>query len=517
MDEENVSVRLSANSDLFRTDLEQLGAVFFPGMDLEVTAPGAGGCLHLQAQPAEPAARPSRFDLTVTAVTPDGRRLTESGRVACDPAASPRAYEHQLRRPARALLLEVLARWTGFRPGWGTLTGVRPTRLLHDLLDQGLELDAARQRLLADYRLLPAKADLLTEIAALQRPYLRRDPRAVSIYVGVPYCPTICSFCSFSAYAIRDYRSQVPDFLAALRHEMTVVGEAIRELGLRVETIYFGGGTPTSPGDEAFADLLAHTAHTLLRDQRPVEYTVEAGRPETISAAKLDAMAAFGVHRISVNPQTTVQETLSHLGRIHTVAAFHMAYERVRAHRHPFVVNSDIIVGLPGEGAEEVRQTLNDMRRLAPDNLTVHTLAIKRGSRLHYEGEGPAALSRLEPAAAEQMIAEAAAAARAMGQRPYYLYRQKYQVGSMENVGYSLPGKESIYNIQIMEERQTVIGLGAGATSKWFHPRGWLLQAPDNPKEPGAYMLRAGELAREKVRQLHLIYGERAPVPAGAE
>jgi len=259
--------------------------------------------------------------------------------------------------------------------------------------------------------------------------------------------------------------------------------------------------------------MLRRAEETILKGQSPEEYTVEGGRPETFNRAKLDIMAAHGVTRVSVNPQTTVQATLMHLGRIHTVEKFYRAYELVRSHPHPFVVNTDVIIGLPGEGPDEVAYTLADMRRLAPDNLTVHTLAIKRGSRLHQsEDEAARALRALTQAEAESLVREAAATARSMGQRPYYLYRQKFMVGSLENVGYSLPGKESIYNIQTMEERQTIIGLGGGATSKWYKPlggrKGWLLKAPENPTDPKHYIERAVSLAERKVAHLRLLYGE---------
>ena len=276
-----------------------------------------------------------------------------------------------------------------------------------------------------------------------------------------------------------------------------------------METIYLGGGTPTSPKDDDFAWMLTKIGDTVLKGQAPVEYTVEAGRPETFTRHKLDAMAAHGVTRLSVNPQTTVQATLLRLGRIHTVEKFYRAFDLVRQHAHPFIVNSDVIIGLPGEGPAEVHHTLADMQRLAPDNLTVHTLAIKRGSKLHAQEDAAAeALRRLTPAEAEQMVAEGYNTALAMGQHPYYLYRQKLMVGSLENVGYSLPGKESVYNIVMMEERQTIIGLGGGATSKYYHPAGVLMKAPANPKDPGLYIERVEDLAHQRAAHLRLLFGE---------
>jgi oxygen-independent coproporphyrinogen-3 oxidase len=453
------------------------------------------------------------WHVAVRARGPQAEKAAE-GTLHREPLESPRTFEHRLRRLMQGLLVDVLSDLRGFHPGWGILTGVRPTKLVHQMLDQGVP--DPKERLMHEYRVTEEKASLVTGVAKLQRPYLNQDPRAISIYVGIPFCPSICSFCSFSIYPILEHKGQVPAFLEALGREMEIVGEAIRELGLRVETIYFGGGTPTSPKDEDFAWMLQKCADTILKGQQPVEYTVEAGRPETFTRAKLDAMAYHGVNRVSVNPQTTVQATLMHLGRIHTVEKFYRAYDLVRQHAHPFIINCDTIIGLPGEGPDEVTHTLNDMKRLAPDNLTVHTLAIKRGSRLHREGAAAMeALRAMTPQEAEALVRQAADTAREMGQHPYYLYRQKFMVGSLENVGYCTPGKESLYNIQMMEERQTIIGLGGGATCKWYKPlgdyRGWLLRAPDNPNEPGAYISRAEELAQQKVAELRLLY-DPAPV-----
>jgi oxygen-independent coproporphyrinogen-3 oxidase len=496
------AIILRGNTGLFATDLRQLGHVFFPGEEITVITPAAineepgaptdavdvvdavadtdaAGAEWLIACEALPQDDGYCWHVAVRARGPQAEKAAE-GKLHREPLESPRTFEHRLRRLMQGLLVDVLSDLRGFHPGWGILTGVRPTKLVHQMLDQGVA--DAKERLMHEYRVTEEKAGLVTGVAKLQRPYLNQDPRAISIYVGIPFCPSICSFCSFSIYPILEHKGQVPAFLEALGREMEIVGEAIRELGLRVETIYFGGGTPTSPKDEDFAWMLQKCADTILKGQQPVEYTVEAGRPETFTRAKLDAMAYHGVNRVSVNPQTTVQATLMHLGRIHTVEKFYRAYDLVRQHAHPFIINCDTIIGLPGEGPDEVTHTLNDMQRLAPDNLTVHTLAIKRGSRLHREGAAAMeALRAMTPQEAEALV------------------RQD-----------CTPGKESLYNIQMMEERQTIIGLGGGATCKWYKPlgdyRGWLLRAPDNPNEPGAYISRAEELAQQKVAELRLLY-----------
>ncbi len=504
-------IQFRGNSPLFAKDMRQLGHVFFPGEEFTVIVPpdeAPAGAAWLTEVFATPLGDEWEWEVRVASRGPGGAREA-SGRVHRSADDSPRRFEHRLRHFAQGLVIDVLGELRGFKPPWGFLTGVRPTKLVHQMLDQGVA--DPYERLVREYRFSPDKAGLVTGIARLQRPFLNQDPRAISLYIGIPFCPSICSFCSFSIYPMMEHKEKVPTFLEALGREMEIIGETIRDLGLRVQSIYFGGGTPTSPKDEDFAWMLQKCADTLLKDQQPEEYTVEGGRPETINRYKLDVMARHGVNRISVNPQTTVQATLMHLGRIHTVEKFYRAYDLVRNHPHPFVVNCDTIIGLPGEGPDEVAHTLRDMKRLAPDNLTVHTLAIKRGSRLHAQEEAASeALRALTPTEAEAMVQAAAETAREMGQHPYYLYRQKFMVGSLENVGYSLPGKESIYNIQMMEERQTVIGLGAGATSKWYKPlggyRGWLLKAPDHANEPLAYALRAEEIAAKNVEALRLIY-----------
>lgn len=514
-------ILLRGNSPLFATDLRQMGYLFFPGEEIgvavppDLSAPGATDPLWLIEAEALPLLESAQWQVRVTARGPAGSRQAQE-RLAVTGLESPRTLEHKIRRQAISLLVDIMADLRGFQPGWGHLTGVRPTKLIHQLLDAGVADPAAA--LMREFRVTPQKARLVERIARLQRPFLHRDPRAISVYVGIPFCPSICSFCSFSIYPILEHKAEVPLFLEALGREMAIVGQAITDLGLRVESIYFGGGTPTSPRDEDFIWMLQRTAETLLKGQEPAEYTMEGGRPETFTRAKLDAMAHHGVSRVSVNPQTTVQATLMHLGRIHTVEKFYRAYDLVRQHPYPFIVNCDTIIGLPGEGPEEVTHTLEDMRRLAPDNLTVHTLAIKRGSRLHREEAAAAgALRALGPAEAEALVAQAASTAAAMGQHPYYLYRQKFMVGSLENVGYSLPGKESLYNIQMMEERQSVVGLGGGATSKWYKPlggnRGWLLKGPENANEPGAYIARVEEMAQRKADALRLIFGQEAPAP----
>lgn len=510
------------NSPIFSADLRHLGAVFFPGETVRVAVPSPGeeGCAVplSRSAPAEgegwlvdvealPTGDGTCWTVRVAVRGPSGARRAEEELTT--PAGSPRQFEHGLRNLAKGLLVDLLSELRSFRPGWGFLTGVRPTKLVHQMLDRGEPDPAAR--LQREYRFTPEKARLITEVALRQRPFLNQDPRAVSIYVGIPFCPTICSFCSFSIYPILEHKNDLPDYLQALGRQMEIIGDGIREMGLRVQSIYFGGGTPTSPKDQDFAWMLQKCADTLLKGQSPAEYTIEGGRPETFNRYKLDVMAAHGVTRVSVNPQTTVQATLMHLGRIHTTEKFYRAYDLVRSHPHPFIINSDIIIGLPGEGPDEVQYTLRDMARLTPENLTVHTLAIKRGSRLHQQEEAArSALKALTPGEAEALVREAEATARSMGQQPYYLYRQKFMVGSLENVGYSLPGRESIYNIQMMEERQTVLGLGSGATSKWYKDlggyRGWLLKAPEHPDDPVAYAARAEEIAMKNVAALRLLY-----------
>lgn len=390
----------------------------------------------------------------------------------------------EVKRLVRLSLLALLTRLTGRDPGpWGILRGVRPTKIVHRLLDAGLSGDEAAARLAADYAVDGAKARLAVEIAVRQRPFLPAPgSRLVSVYVGVPYCPTRCLYCSFPAHVLPADPARVAAFFAALAADVAAAAALMRRHGLAAEAVYVGGGTPTSLGEDDFTRLLGLVGEAFVGgDTR--EFTVEAGRPDCTTAAKVAAMAAAGVTRVSVNPQTMAEKTLKLIGRNHSVRDIIEMFRKIRSYGIP-VINMDVIAGLPGETAADMAATMAEIAALAPDNLTVHTLAVKRGSRLAAGEGGTAPPDAAETAA---MVAVAAEAARAMGLAPYYLYRQKYMTGNLENVGYARPGTEGVYNIQIMEERQTVIGVGPAAGTKAV-AADFSLTSCYNPKDVATYI-----------------------------
>jgi oxygen-independent coproporphyrinogen-3 oxidase len=413
------------------------------------------------------------------------------------------------RRLIRKLTLQVLEEVTGLKAGpWGILTGIRPSKVVHRRFDQGWKPAQIITELTEEYRLDSGKAELLVEVAKRQRPFLRtgmESPHLVSIYAGIPFCPSRCLYCSFPSYALTQKGNLAEPFLNALLQEIETVGIELRRAGIQVQSIYLGGGTPTALNSEQLRRLLAKLTGELpiyLRESWPQsragEFTVEAGRPDTLDHARLAVLREAGVNRLSINPQTMHDRTLRLIGRKHTAAETLTAFAAARDFGFN-CLNMDIILGLPQETASEVAKTLEIIAQLQPDNLSVHTLAIKRASQLKEEREQ---WLLPEPAEVEAMYRLSQAAAAGMGLKAYYLYRQKNILGNLENVGYARPGWENVYNIQVMEERQTIIGLGGGAGSKWLNRHDLTLTNTYNPKDPQNYLERIEEIQTKKIDRI---------------
>lgn len=366
------------------------------------------------------------------------------------------AEKRYFKRAVKLCCYELLKRAAGMRPPWGSLTGIRPTRLFYAQLQQGDTMDEAERAMRETFDLSEGKAALLREIITSQRGLIERAPNEVDVYVGIPFCTTRCAYCSFSSGEIGDGRLVEP-YLAALGHEIEAARALMDEAGLRMRALYVGGGTPTAlrPGQ------LAHLLDRLMRAfPEATEWTVEAGRPDTLSEEKLRALRDFPVGRISINPQTMNDATLQKIGRAHTAKDVRDAYALAR-HMGFDHINMDLIAALPGETPADFERTLAEIRSLAPESLTVHTLAVKRSSRLHEQNYRPT-----ETDTVQGMVERGLEAAHAMGMHAYYLYRQKYMAGNLENVGYALPGHACTYNIDIMEETTSILALGAGGISK---------------------------------------------------
>lgn len=385
-----------------------------------------------------------------------------------------------------------LCDYTGKTLPWGNLTGIRPTKLTMGMLEEGLRGEEIIAQMKETHAVSDEKARLSLDIARRERQILDRIhyEDGYSMYIGIPFCPTTCLYCSFTSYPIAAWRKRIQEYLRALFKEIDFVAERYHDKIL--DTIYIGGGTPTTLSADEL-DMLLQRVRDRFDLQQVKEFTVEAGRADSITREKLDVLKKHGVTRISVNPQTMKDETLKYIGRQHTVAqvkdAFHMAREAGFDN-----INMDMILGLPGELEADVQHTIDEIKELNPDSLTVHSLAIKRASKLsQWIVEN--GIGTLRNTDATMEIAQKGAYA--MDMKPYYLYRQKNMSGNFENVGYAREGKYGIYNILINEEVQTIIALGAGSISKRVYPDG-LIERSENMKDVALYIGKIDEMIERK-------------------
>lgn len=384
------------------------------------------------------------------------------------------------------VFLKVLQSYTGMIQKWGILTGVRPTKLLHKFLQEGMTKEEAHEKLRREYLITEEKIQLMQEIVDRQLeaiPDLHNLKNEVSVYIGIPFCPTKCAYCTFPAYAINGRQGSVSSFLAGLHYEMGKIGTWLKENNIKITTVYFGGGTPTSITAEEMDELYRNMYEYFPSVESIREITVEAGRPDTITPEKIEVLKKWNITRISINPQSYIQETLKAIGRHHTVEE---TIEKFKLARQMGMnnINMDLIVGLPGEKLEHFKTSLQETEKLMPESLTIHTLSFKRASEMTKNRQKYEVASREE---VSKMVEYGEEWTKKHNYRPYYLYRQKNILGNLENVGYSLPEQESLYNILIMEEKQTIIGLGCGAASKFIDPITGEITHFANPKEPKAY------------------------------
>ncbi|WP_425807512.1 coproporphyrinogen dehydrogenase HemZ [Desulfitobacterium sp. Sab5] len=415
--------------------------------------------------------------------------------------ASPKAGKETERKVLlKHGLFHLLAQVTGHIPPWGILTGIRPSKILHRLNDLGIE-KAEAQRILEKYYLIREdKVRLLQKVVEIQRPFLKKimaHPEQVAVYVGIPFCPTRCTYCSFPAYSLQRGREPLHAYLKGLYEEIRITGAWMKETGCFTSAFYMGGGTPTILTISELTDLLQWIRKNIPMSE-DLEFSVEAGRPDTLSKDKLQALREQGVNRLSINPQTMHNHTLKRIGRAHSVEDIVNIYALARE-IPGWEINMDLILGLPGESVHEIQESLQQIGELKPDNLTVHVLSIKRGSKEHEAG-----LVQNLNGEMEDMQKSVLASAQALGMHPYYLYRQKHIAGNLENIGFALPGAECGYNIGIMEERQSVIGLGAGASSKIINPEDYSLVNLQHPSNWQVYLERWREIHQTRVMKLSI-------------
>lgn len=408
-------------------------------------------------------------------------------------------YSHVEKNIAKRYLFDRLSKLTGYRPEWGTLTGVRPTKLANEMAaGQGMNWEQVRRVFEEQYYVSEEKTALVLDTCRNQS-FLTAKPagRSAGVYIGIPFCPTRCLYCSFTSNQANE--AAMEQYLQALLKEIRAVGAQLQEHGVSAESIYIGGGTPTSLSADALNRLLDQVCSSF--DTASVlEFCTEAGRPDTITAEKLRVLKEHGVDRISINPQSMNDRTLEFIGRSHCVEDIYKAFEIAMQSGIPHI-NTDIIAGLPGEDYAMFLHTLQEVMRLGPDNITVHTLAVKRASRLrekdseyHYSGGSEVG----------RMVGDARKILGEHGYFPYYMYRQKHMTGNFENVSYAKKGTESVYNIRIMDEHQTIIAMGAGGISKAFYGDGNKLERVPNVSNYQVYIDRIDEMIQRKDDRLYL-------------
>lgn len=420
-------------------------------------------------------------------------------------AGDDRVHSRQMKRIYSHVFLEGLEEATGMKQAWGILTGIRPTKLYHRYRQQGKTEEEAIALLMRKHRISREKSELLALIADVQLravPDLYALKDEVSVYIGIPFCPTKCAYCTFPAYAIHRKNGRVESFLDGLHLEMRAIGKWLQEREIPITTIYFGGGTPTSIEAEEMDALYATMYEAFPYMEKVREITVEAGRPDTITPAKIEVLQKWGIDRISVNPQSYTDETLKAIGRHHTVQETIDTFWLSRRMGMKNI-NMDLIIGLPNEGLAEFEHSLAETAKLQPESLTIHTLSFKRASEMTQNKERYQVADRKT---VEQMMKRGEQWTAENDYVPYYLYRQKNMLGNLENVGYAKRGEESIYNIVIMEEVQTIIGIGCGASSKFIHPETGKLIQFYNPKDPAAYLMSFEEAIDKKLAHLNAIF-----------
>ena len=425
-------------------------------------------------------------NISITFLLEMNEVITKSERIT---SCSKPEYKNRLKR----LLYGMLSQVTKKELPWGILTGIRPTKIIYELLEAGYEEDAVQRHMKAEYLCSDQKIAMSVQIAKREIKLLTEIDykNGYSLYIGIPFCPSTCLYCSFTSYSAEKYGSYMESYLKALEKEIIYASTCFPDK--KLTTVYIGGGTPTTLSAQQLDWLLSKVREYF--DFREVrEFSVEAGRPDSITREKLLILKNHRVDRISINPQSMQQKTLDFIGRRHTVEQIKEAFAIARETGHENI-NMDIILGLPGENLQEVEDTLSQIKSLDPDSITVHTLAIKRAARLNMEKEN---YVDVKPTNVAAMLDASIQYAEDNNYLPYYLYRQKNMAENLENIGYAKFGKEGLYNILIMEEQQTILALGAGALSKFVFHKENRIERVDNVKSVTDYINRIDEMILRK-------------------
>lgn len=486
------------NKAEFEYDIHSLVKAFYPKEDVYVSTKDKEKKeepvhYHMDVQFA-----PEEIIFSWKKVEPSEENANQTGitkRVAVDDT-----NRKETKNSLKRTLYQLLSEYTGVELPWGNLTGIRPTKIPMALLEEGKSEEEIARYMKETYFTSDEKIKLSIEIAERELALLHKldYEEGYSLYIGIPFCPTTCLYCSFTSYSMSAWKNRMDDYLSALEKELDYT--AVKFAHKKLNSIYIGGGTPTTLNPKQL-DRLIRKIKCSFDLSNLVEFTVEAGRPDSITKEKLMVLRNHDISRISINPQTMKQETLDLIGRHHTVQqtidSFYLARELGFDN-----INMDLIVGLPGESLSDVADTMEVIRKLSPDNLTVHSLAIKRAARLNIQRER---YQDFEIVNTADHIALTSKVAEEMGLSPYYLYRQKNMAGNFENVGYAAPGKAGVYNVLIMEEKQSIVACGAGASTKrvWVQPNPdgtHRIERAENVKDVAQYIARIDEMIERKSR-----------------
>lgn len=413
--------------------------------------------------------------------------------------------EEDKKESVKRELFKFLSELTADYYPWGTLIGIRPSKIALSLLNEGKTKEEVREYFSKKYLTSREKSDLCIEIAQREKSFVNTEKNKISIYIGMAFCPTRCLYCSFASNPIAGAKKKVGPYIEALIKEINAVSSYVSEKKLTVNTVYFGGGTPTAVNNEEFDGLMKEIYERIVKPFSPKEFTVECGRPDSITEEKLLAMKKYKVQRISINPQTMNDKTLKNIGRGHT--SDEVKEKFCLARKLGFDnINMDIIVGLPGEGIVEIENTFNDIKELKPESLTVHGMSIKRASRLYEELILGKEIYMPNQDTLNKMYRRTRDLAEELDMFPYYMYRQKNMAGNMENIGYSLTGKECIYNMLMIEDTETIIAIGADAVSKVVFHEENRIERFGNVKDVNEYITRIDEMIQGKINLLNTLY-----------
>ena len=498
------------NQPFFEYDVHSLIKAFFPKDEVQMYYLFAGeearenlACMHKETKSEEELPLKDASHLLRVHYDASGMeliwRMLEQGEEKKKVFAVDMEDKSAAKNALKQNLYELLCDICKKRLPWGSLTGIRPTKIPMKMLEEGASRQEIASYMKETYLASDEKINLSIDIAERERKLLSRIDyeNGYSLYVGIPFCPSTCLYCSFTSYPLASWKGRVDSYLDALEREIDYTAEQFKDK--KLNSVYIGGGTPTTLEPYQLDRLIGKIIASFPLEDC-LEFTVEAGRPDSITREKLEVLRKHGISRISINPQTMKQETLDLIGRHHTVEQTIDSYRLARKMGFDNI-NMDLILGLPEEELSDVRNTMEVLKELHPDNVTIHSLAIKRAARLNIWKERYEKMQMVNTQEHMELCGRYCAQ---MGLYPYYLYRQKGMAGNMENVGYAAEGKAGVYNILIMEEKQTIVALGAGSVSKRVYPDGQITRC-ENVKDVKLYMEQIEEMIERKKK---LFYGK---------